>query len=454
MKAGRAVRRIGVAALALAFGLGALHVWVTRRARLEPPAIALPPDEVVEAGGVRRLGNSSAAREGKLWVVHLRGKPEEIGYASARLLRDRMLENERVLLGEFERTVHPTPARWLLMDLAQFRYHALDQGLDPARKREIAGSALGFAPDPYQSWFPTYQRFVYLNALYDIALSYEKSPLIGCTTFTWRGASAADGHTLLARAFDFDVHDIFDEDKAVFFVREDDQLGFASVAWPGLPGVVSGMNEAGLALVVHGGRAGEPRALGEPVVHALRRVLSTARSVDEAVAAFGQREPMVSHIVIAVDASGGTVAIERVPGAPPHRRALDQEAVVTNHFTGPAAEDAKNHAVRAGTSTLEREARGRELVRGLSRPATAEDAVAALRDKRGPGGVQLMPGDRRAIDAKIATHGVVFDTTARRLWVSEAPHLAGRFVAFDLGDELAETPRSAGARPIIAAETP
>ena len=35
-------------------------------------------------------------------------------------------------------------------------------------------------------------------------------------------------------------------------------------------------------------------------------------------------------------------------------------------------------------------------------------------------------------DALIATHGVVMDATARALWVSEGPHLAGRFLRFDL----------------------
>jgi hypothetical protein len=42
-------------------------------------------------------------------------------------------------------------------------------------------------------------------------------------------------------------------------------------------------------------------------------------------------------------------------------------------------------------------------------------------------------GDRRAIDAFIAIHGVVMDTTARVIWVSEGPHLRGRFVRFDVG---------------------
>jgi hypothetical protein len=55
-----------------------------------------------------------------------------------------------------------------------------------------------------------------------------------------------------------------------------------------------------------------------------------------------------------------------------------------------------------------------------------------LRDRRGVNDVELPLGDRRAIDALIATHGVIMDTQERTLWVSVSPHLLGRFVAFDL----------------------
>ena len=41
--------------------------------------------------------------------------------------------------------------------------------------------------------FATFQRFVYLNALYDISLSFEGSPLIGCTTFTFDHEATVDG---------------------------------------------------------------------------------------------------------------------------------------------------------------------------------------------------------------------------------------------------------------------
>jgi hypothetical protein len=60
------------------------------------------------------------------------------------------------------------------------------------------------------------------------------------------------------------------------------------------------------------------------------------------------------------------------------------------------------------------------------------DALAVLRDHRCARGVACEPGDRRAIDGLIATHGIVADATARVLWVSAGPHLSGAFVKLDL----------------------
>jgi hypothetical protein len=63
---------------------------------------------------------------------------------------------------------------------------------------------------------------------------------------------------------------------------------------------------------------------------------------------------------------------------------------------------------------------------------TPEAAVSLLRDRRAPGGKPLPLGNRNAIDALIATHGVVMNTRQRSLWVSQSPHLLGGFVRFDL----------------------
>jgi hypothetical protein len=417
--------------------LGGVHLWINQRARLSPPSITLPSGEPSRpTSSLRRFADSYALSRGKILEVGLRGTPEQIGYEHARLLYPEMVQNEGILLGRFQEQVHSPVLRNVLLDLAELRYAHVDRGMSLSRRQEIAAGARGFSPDPYQHVFPTYQRFVYLNALYDMALSFEHSPLIGCTTFTFGAGALEGGGGILARAFDFEVDEVFDDHKAVFLVQEAGQIPFASVAWPGLVGVVSGMNAAGLAVVVHGARGGTPQAEGEPVVHALRRVLGAARSTEEALSALALHSAMVSHIVILTDQSGRGAVVERVPGKPNFVRFLAPKAVTTNHFEGPNAQDPKNLSVRHNTSTLPRRERGDELLARLPAqlpvPEAVQSAVALLRDREGEGGKQLALGDRSAINALIATHGVVMDTKRLVLWVSESPHLLGRFVAFDL----------------------
>jgi isopenicillin-N N-acyltransferase-like protein len=431
-----------LAALTVLVGPCAAHFGISARARVSAPNVTLPSGELRRIDpNLRRFGASYALARGKLLEVGLRGTATEIGFEHARLLYPEMVENEGILLGRFQEQVSSSLARSALLDLAELRYAHVDRGMSLTRRQEIAAGARGFQPDPYAGVFPTYQRFVYLNALYDMALSFEHSPLIGCTTFTFGGDALEGGGGILARAFDFEVDEVFDRHKAVFLVREVGQIPFASVAWPGLVGVVSGMNAEGVAIVVHGARAGAPQAEGEPVVHALRRVLSTAHDTDEALRALAAQPAMVSHILILNDANGRAAVVERVPGRANFVRFLPAKAATTNHFEGPGAGDPKNLAVRGHTSTLSRRSRGDELLARLpARLSTTDavtDAVTLLRDRKGLGDANLALGDRSAINALIATHGVVMDTKSRILWVSESPHLLGRFVAFDLNSLLA-----------------
>jgi isopenicillin-N N-acyltransferase-like protein len=431
----RVVRGLGIVLAVLAVGLLTFHVAVGRAARLVAPRVTLPSAQVTTSkAGVRRFGAGYARKVGSILQVGLAGDPETIGYSHARLLYPEMVENEGILLSRFKTQVPVRAARSLLLDLAQLRYRHVDEQMSPDRLREISAGSAGFQPDPYAELFPTFQRFVYLNALYDISLSFEGSPLIGCTTFTFDHEATPDGSGVLARAFDFEVDDIFDRRKAVFLVRETGKIPFASVAWPGLVGVVSGMSLEGVAIVVHGGRAREPQAVGEPVVHALRRVLSEARNTDDAARLLAERQPMVSHIVIVTDAQGHSVAIERAPGVKDSVRELPARAATTNHFESALKDDPKNLRVRAKTSTLPRRARADRLLSELAPNLAITPAAAAalLRDHDAENGGALPLGDRRAINALIATHGVIMQTGARVLWVSESPHLLGQFRAFDL----------------------
>lgn len=416
----------------LVLGPCGFHVGVRLGTHIEPPPVTVPAGEVREAGDLRTFGASYVTHRGKVLEVGLRGTPEEIGYAHSRLLYREMLENEGTLYGQFEKYVPIPPLRWLLVDVSRLQFRSVDQGMPDERRREIAAQALGFQPDPYAGFMPTFHRLVFLQSLYDIALSFEHSPLLGCTSFALTDGASAGGHAILARNFDFEAGPIFDVGKAVFLVKQEGRIPYASVAWPGLVGAVSGMNAEGVAAVVHGARAREAQPSGEPVVHTVRDLLGRAHTTAEAIEILRAKAPMVPHMIMLVDAAGDAAIVERVPGVEIHVRRGRGKVPLTNHLEGPLAADPANQRVEASTSTWPRRRRLDEILANLPPAATVQDAVRVLRDKLGAGGERLPLGDRRTIDALIATHGVVMDATARALWVSEGPHLTGRFIRFDL----------------------
>lgn len=451
------LRKLGIGLAASLFALSLARFGCIAASTIEPPkGVTIPAARIAHAGTIDRLPGAYLRRRGAIWEVGLSGDAPARGAAVSRLMRGPMVEDESELYGAFEKAVPFAPARWAITGISRWHFRKVDHGIPDDYRRELAGIAQGFQPDPFESVFPSYHRFVFLYAVYDIALSFERSPLIGCTTFTvGPAANAANaapaagadpiastrGHSFLARNFDFEAGDVFDRDKVVYLVREPGRIPFASVGWPGFVGVVSGMNREGVALVVHGGRGSTPKAEGMPVVFSLRETLATARNTEEAVKTLSSHDVMVSHIVIVTDASGDTAVVERAPGVPAHVRRSRAPLATTNHFEGPLAGDPRNLEVREKTSTLARRARGDALVAALQAapaPPTVADLVAMLRDRRAADGGSLQLGDRRAIDALIATHGVVFDTTARTLWVSEWPHVLGRFVRFDLAQLLAD----------------
>jgi isopenicillin-N N-acyltransferase-like protein len=419
----RSARRLILAAALLISMLLVAHAIIGLGTAIPAPPVKLPPAEAVRTWTRVRQG---------LRVVHLEGTPEAIGSAHARLLRDRMVANETQLWSDFQRFVPWSMARAGILDFSRLRYRHIDRGIPEARQREIAAEALAFQPDPFDEHMPTYQRMLFLYGLYDIALPLEHSPLIGCTTFAVDASKTADGHVLAARAFDFEAGDVFDRDKAVFLVREDGAIPFASVAWPGYVGVVTGMNAEGVIVVVHGGRAGEPSSEGMPVAFSLREALERARDTDEAVAVLRAQRVMVSHIVFVADARGEFAVVERAPGVPAFVRRTRETVGVTNHFEGPLATDPKNERVRRTTSTVARRARLDELLAAIApHSATPASALAILRD-HSCASDSCSLGDRRTIDALIATHGIVADATDRILWVGVGPHLSGAFVGLDL----------------------
>src|SRR6185312_9730081 len=114
------------------------------------------------------------------------------------------------------------------------------------------------------------------NTFFDLKKSFA------CSAVLIDKDKSATGGPLLGRNLDYPSLGYIHRYSLVTVYRPKGKLAFAAVTFPGLVGVLSGMNEAGLCLgvlEVFDIKPGEPYfdAAGTPYALCLRRVLEKAR---------------------------------------------------------------------------------------------------------------------------------------------------------------------------------
>ena len=283
---------------------------------------------------------------------------------------------EAELWSQFERHVPWWIARVGIQDYSRLRFMHVDRGVPDARRREIAAEALALQPDPFADRMPTYQRMMFLYALYDIALPLEHSPLIGCTSFGFDGEATANGHT--ARRSGVRLRG-----------RRSARPGQGRVPRP--RGRRDPLRERGVAGLRRrrdgnerrgrpGRRPRRPRAerrspRGSPVAFALREVLQRAHDTTRRSTSSRRRTSWCrtsSSSPTGRATSPSSSVRRRVPAFVRDAKSHGTIAV-TNHFEGPLADDPKNLRVRANTTTVARRARIDELLAGVA-PHTRDPA--------------------------------------------------------------------------------
>ncbi|HEY2369598.1 MAG TPA: hypothetical protein VGH87_24535, partial [Polyangiaceae bacterium] len=206
------------------------HFVIVKSTAFAAPKVDVPVETMSERDGVRFVGPAYSMERGGVREAYIEGTPEQLGERNAHLLGDRMNADESSLWKTFEHFVPLSFLRTFMIDISRVRYRHIEDNVPEPRRRELASAAAAMQPDPNASRMPTYERVVFLHSVYDIALSFEHSPMIGCSAFALGGTMTKDGHTYVGRAFDMEIGDVFDLDKVVYFVRENGRIPYASVA--------------------------------------------------------------------------------------------------------------------------------------------------------------------------------------------------------------------------------
>lgn len=345
---------------------------------LSAPLIALSadayrfPEAKYEKGELKYING--------LPVLTLEGTPEEIGRQYARLASPsaaELLTIPKKLLGQ-----KGADAMWPVVVLAA-RTMIGRVPADHRKELEISAQAAGLDRDV----------LLVANTM------LELRRIGGCSALIVQGNRSAAGGPLFGRNFDFPPMDVLHKYSLVIVYRPKGKHAFASVGFPGLAGVVSGMNDAGLALAtldVYASADGSPifDPTGTPLMFCYRQVLEECTTVNEVEKLLRTLKPTTWMNLAVCDEQGGAV-FELTPKNVEVRRPVKNVLPCTNHFRTPKL----TKGVQCG--------RYRTLEAGLGREKFALEDIARLMHavNQGPTTLQTM----------------VFEPKGRRLHLAIGP---------------------------------
>jgi isopenicillin-N N-acyltransferase-like protein len=322
-------------------------------------------------------------------VIELSGTPAEIGTAHGQALREPITFLYQHYLQRFYRN---QAQRLVAMGTARlFSSHVL-----PEHQAEIhaIAEATGLAPDE-----------VMLGQCF-----LDLLPMTACSTVALPAASSPDGIPRMGRNLDFPSFNIADKHSVLLIVRPEGKNAFAAVSWPGLVGVLTGMNEHGLTLANMEVDRERRFPTAMPYTLLYRTVLENCRTVAEAITLLENTPRQSANNLMLMDAAGDRAVVEITPESITVRRAAaDQPLVSTNH------QRADNH----------------DKLGYCTRYDYLYTASIAKSGNVTPQSIQGMLGE--ASQGKMTLQSMVFEPTTRTLYLAvgaEAPRHP--FVRLDL----------------------
>jgi hypothetical protein len=291
-------------------------------------ASGLAATGVASATGAQRMFQEAAAEGGELRYIHgipvlfLEGEPEQMGRQQAALVLDVARRNShlpKTILGQY--------GGGFLWPLVVGYSRALMKDAPQRYERELHGA---LAKAKYKQ--DEIDSLTVANSLIELRC-FDL-----CSAFLVEPERSASHEMLFGRNLDIPSYGCLDRMVLVVVCRPAKRHAFASVTWPGFIGVLSGMNDAGLAVgCLDSGPAKDDSpafCLGTPLSLTFRRILEECGSIEEAqkLLAAAKRTRCMN---LAVCDRQRAVVFEITPKSVVARRAEEHLLACTNHFRTP-----------------------------------------------------------------------------------------------------------------------
>jgi hypothetical protein len=250
-------------------------------------------------------------------IATVAGSPEQIGEQLGQLFKQPLTE----LLSKREDVAHGfglAQPPGIIVKAGRF----LLPMFPDAQRREIMAEAKAAGADV--------DVLTFENIVYDL------SRFPACSSLAVESARSSTGGPIFGRNLDFPTFGFLDKYSVVVCYRPEAKHAFATVTFPGMAGVFSGINDAGLCLAqleVNYSADKSPRVslTGTPVAMCFRRLLEECTTIDEAEKLLREQNRMMICNLAMCDRQQ-SVVLEVTPKNVVRRPSAGGFCPCTNHF--------------------------------------------------------------------------------------------------------------------------
>ncbi|MFP3596212.1 C45 family autoproteolytic acyltransferase/hydolase [Chryseobacterium sp. SIMBA_029] len=391
----------------------------------------------------------------QLWELYIKGNPLQLGYNNGALTQKLMQQQEEIFFSKVEGFVPSKFKQKLLRGFLKWYNRKMYLNVREDYQAELYGMSQ-YSSDRYDFIAPKYLRSLYLHGAHDIGHAMQDLAVVGCSSLAVWNENTEDGDLLIGRNFDFYVGDDFAKNKLVELVEPEQGIPYLSVSWPGMIGVVSGMNKEGITVTINAGKSKIPLTAKTPISLVTREILQYAKNIEEAIAIAKKRKVFVSESILVGSAHDRTAVIIEVSpnNFGVYKVQNSSKIFCTNHFQSEAYKNDKRNQKHILESHSEyRYEKLQELVQE-NKKLTPEKMAALLRDKSGLKDEKIGYGNEKAINQLLAHHAVIFSPEKRLVWVSSNPYQLGEFVCYDLNTIFSENRLKKGEFAVSALNIP
>ena len=433
-------------------------VWLHATADLGEPEFVPSQVPVVQVNdSLRRWGSSSLRIDPDgLYEMRVCGGPFERGEAIGKLGEDLLYQQEKAFADKLFEMVPSSRYRAFLHYFITIFNRRMGASVPLEYRQEIKAMSASCTHE-FDEFGSPYERQMQYHSAHDIGHVMQDYMLVGCTSFAVWGRESADSSLLMARNFDFYMGEEFAKNKLVLFEKPDSGYAYVSVTWPGMLGVVSGMNTQGLAVTINASKLEVPSSSATPISILVKSILQYASNIEEAETIAASFKTFVCESILVGSANDGrAVIIEKTPSAmgvysPEGDYASSRmtaassggasavtRVICTNHYQSDRFRDDPVNVenIRVSDSGY-RYRRVQQLLDSLGSIDYLK-AAAVLRDIRGVDGEDVGYCNDLSINQMLAMHSVIFKPAEKKIWVSTSPWQFGKFVCFDLDEVFGE----------------